>query len=278
LVYLNFPAIREIKYYDILTLLMTDVNKNDTVSTVDTALSIVHVIELSGEITLSEIATKLDISTSTVHRHLNTLRKHGYVVRNGTAYRLGMRFLTLGGTVQTNKQVFGLAKQKVDQLAAETDERVQFVVEEGGLRYYLYTQLGKNAVQTDASIGKSGPMHESASSKAILAKLPQERINEIIDNRGLPASTDQTITDREELFAELDIIRDSGVAFNNEEATPGLRAVGAAVCGPDGSPVGGLSISGPANRFKGDLYREELPDLVLAAANELELKLAYEVD
>ena len=257
---------------------MTDVSKNDTVSTVDTALSIVHVIESNGEITLSEIATELDISTSTVHRHLNTLREHGYVVRDGTGYRLGMRFLTLGGTVQTNKQVFDLAKRKVDQLAAETGERVQFVVEEDGLRYYLYTQFGENAVQTDASIGKSGPMHESASSKAILANLPQERVKRIIDNKGLSASTDQTITDREELFAELDTIRDSGVAFNNEEATTGLRAVGAAVCSPDGSPVGGLSISGPAHRFKGDLYREELPDTVLAAANELELKLAYEVN
>ena len=257
---------------------MTDINEDDTVSTVDTALSIVHVIESTGEITLSEIATELDISTSTVYRHLNTLRKHNYVVRDGTAYRLGMRFLTLGGTVQTNKQVFNLAKRKVDQLAADTGERVQFVVEENGLRYYLYTQSGENAVQTDARIGKNGSIHESASSKAILAELPRERVKEIIDNRGLPASTEQTITDREELFVELDTIRDSGVAFNNEEATPGLRAVGAAVCGPDGSPVGGLSISGPAHRFKDNLYREELPDLVLAAANELELKLAYEVD
>ncbi|OYR40234.1 IclR family transcriptional regulator [Halorubrum sp. Hd13] len=257
---------------------MTDISENDTVSTVDTAISIVHTVESNSEITLSEIATELDISTSTVHRHLNTLRKHGYVVRDGTEYRLGMRFLTLGGSVQTDKQVFELAKQKVDQLATETGERVQFVVEENGLRYYLYTQSGENAVQTDASIGKTGPLHESASSKAILAELPKERVEEIIDKRGLSASTDQTITDREELFAELDTIRESGVAFNNEEATPGLRAVGAAVCGPDNEPVGGLSISGPAHRFTGDLYREELPNLVLAAANELELKLAYEVD
>lgn len=257
---------------------MTDISENDTVSTVDTAISIVHTIESNSEITLSEISTELDISTSTVHRHLNTLRKHGYVVRDGTEYRLGMRFLTLGGSVQTDKQVFNLAKQKVDQLATETGERVQFVVEENGLRYYLYTQSGENAVQTDASIGKNGPLHEGASSKAILAELPKERVEEIIDKRGLSASTDQTITGREEFFTELDTIRESGVAFNNEEATSGLRAVGAAVCGPDNEPVGGLSISGPAHRFKGDLYREELPNLVLAAANELELKLAYEVD
>ncbi|WP_435075515.1 IclR family transcriptional regulator [Halorubrum sp. HHNYT27] len=257
---------------------MTDINENDTVSTLDTALSIVHVIESNGALTLSEIATELEISTSTVHRHLNTLRSHGYLVREGTEYRLGMPFLTLGGRVQTNKQVFDLAKQKVDQLAAETGERVQFVVEENGLRYYLYTQSGENAVQTDASIGKSGPLHVSASSKAILAELPEARVDEIIEEHGLSASTEQTITDREELFEELDTIRESGVAYNNEEATPGLRAVGAAVCDPDGFPVGGLSISGPANRFKDDLYREKLPNLVLAAVNELELKLAYEVN
>ena len=257
---------------------MTDINRNDTVSTLDTAVSIIYAIESNQEITLSEIATELDISTSTVHRHLNTLQKHGFVVREGTKYRLGMEFLTLGGHVQTNKQVFDLAKQKVDQLATETGERVQFVVEENGLRYYLYTQSGENAVQTDASIGKNGPLHESASSKAILAEFPDDRVEEIIERRGLPSSTENTITDPEELFSELDTIRESRVAFNNEETTPGLRAVGAAVCGPEGCPVGGLSISGPANRFKGELYNEELPDLILAAVNELELKLAYEID
>lgn len=246
-----------------------------TVSTIDTALSIVHVLQGKGSASIYELADELDLAPSTVHRHLYTLRNQGYVTKDN-GYRLGMRFLTLGGHVQTSNAVFNLAKQKVDQVAMETGERVQFIVEENGYRYYLYTRLGEHAVQTDASPGKRGYLHSSAAGKAILAALPDERVAEILDEHGLPASTEQTTTDRDALFAELETIRESGVAFNEEESTTGLRAVGAAVCGPDGLPVGALSISGPAHRFKDETFREELPDLILASANELELKLEFE--
>ncbi|UHH24012.1 IclR family transcriptional regulator [Halobacterium noricense] len=246
-----------------------------TVSTLDTTLAIVHSLEEKETASIDELAEELDLAPSTVHRHLLTLRKQGYIVKN-QEYQLGMRFLTLGGHVQNNHHGYDLAKQKVDQLAAETEERVQFIVEEHGRRYYLYTQTGENAVQTDANLGKQGHLHSSASGKAILAALPDDRVHEIIDEYGLSASTPNTITDQESLFDELEDIRESGVAFNEEESTVGLRAVGTAVCGNDGLPVGALSISGPARRFKGEKFRQELPDLILASANELELKIQFE--
>jgi len=254
---------------------MSRTPSKSTVSTIDTTLSIVHALQEKGSASIDELAAELDLAPSTVHRHLFTLRNQGYVAKDD-GYRLGMRCLTLGGHVQTSNSVFTLAKQKVDQVAMETGERVQFIVEEHGHRYYLYTQMGEHAVQTDASPGKRGSLHSSAAGKAILAALPDERVEEIVDRHGLPASTEQTTTDREELFAELEEVRETGIAFNEEESIGGLRAVGAAVYGPDGRPVGALSISGPAHRFKGATFREELPDLILASANELELKLEFE--
>lgn len=77
-----------------------------------------------------------------------------------------------------------------------------------------------------------------------------------------------TTTDREALFAELEEVSESESTFNKQESTVGLRAIGAAVNGPDGYPVGALSISGPAHRFKGDTFRKEIPDLILASANK----------
>jgi IclR family transcriptional regulator, acetate operon repressor len=89
------------------------------------------------------------------------------------------------------------------------------------------------------------------------------------------ASTVNTITDRDKLFAELEEVHKTEVAFN-EESTSGLRAVGTGVCGTDGLPVGALSISGPAHRFKGEKFHKELANLILGTANELELKLQFE--
>ncbi|WP_129115284.1 IclR family transcriptional regulator [Halegenticoccus tardaugens] len=254
---------------------MEDPRRKSTVSTVETNFEIVHALQHLGCAQIKELAETVDVAPSTVHRHLLTLREHGYVTKNGEKYQLGMRFLTLGGHVQTAHPTFDLARRKVDQVANETGERVQFIVEEQGFRIYLYTQTGENAVQTDASIGKRGYLHTSAAGKVILANFPQERVEAIVDELGLPATTPNTITDREELFAELESIRERGYAYNYEETTPGLRAVGSVVCGPNDEVVGALSISGPAHRFTGETFEQELPNLVLGSTNEIELKLKF---
>lgn len=246
-----------------------------TVSTVDTSLDVVAALERTGGARIEELADELEFAPSTIHRHLLTLRQRGYVTKDGDVYRLGMRCLTLGGHVQSNHAAFDLAKRKVDQVANETEERVQFIVAEHGYRIYLYTQAGQHAVQTDARIGKRGYLHVSAAGKAILANLPDERVEEIVDERGLPPSTPNSITDRETLFTELKQIRERGYAYNYEESTSGLRAVGTAVQGIDGRVIGALSISGPAHRFKGERFEQELPDLILGSANEIELKLKF---
>lgn len=250
--------------------------RKSTVSTVETNYRIIHALQAVESAQIKELAETLNIASSTIHRHLLTLRELGYVTKNDKEYQLGMRFLTLGGHVQTLHPMFDLVKQKVDQVAIETGERVQFIIEEKGYRIYLYSQIGKNAVQTDACLGKRGHLHTSAAGKAILANMSRERVTSIIDEHGLRADTPNTITDREDLFAELDEIQERGYAYNFEESTMGLRAIGSVVCGLNDNIVGALSISGPAHRFKGDSFKQELPDLLLGSTNEIELKLKFQ--
>jgi DNA-binding IclR family transcriptional regulator len=243
--------------------------------TTETSLEVVGALyELDGG-RIEEIANHLDAAPSTVHRHLTTLQAHDYVTKEGDVYRLGLQFLTIGGYIQHKKEGYQLTKDKVQQLALTTGERVQFITEEHGQRVYIHTAVGEHAVQTDAHIGKRGPLHCSAAGKAILAALPETRVEEIIDERGLPEVTPNTITDRETLFEELDAIDRRGVAFNKEESIMGLNAVGAAIQRSNNEVLGAISISGPAQRFKDDKLEEEIPDLLLGAINEIELNLEY---
>lgn len=87
--------------------------------------------------------------------------------------------------------------------------------------------------------------------------------------------TEHTITGRDELLAELEDIRDRGYAFNREEFLRGTHASGVAICGPDGDAIGGLSVTGSSHRLKGERFNSDLPNLVLGAANELELNIAH---
>ena len=254
---------------------MNDDTNGGTLKTVETSLAVVDAIAELGGARVTELADYLDLPPSTVHGHLTTLRKRSYLTKEGDAYHIGLQFLNRGGYAQTRKNGYRLAKEKVEQLAAETGERVQFVVEEHGRGYYLHTAIGENAVRADARIGKRIYLHDGAAGKSILANIPEARVDQMIERWGLPQFTEDTLTDRGDLFAELERVRDQGYALNREETHRGLHAVGAPVLTPEGWVLGAFSISGPSNRLKGEWFESELPDLILGMTNELELNLSY---
>jgi len=248
-----------------------------TLSTVERAFEMVHTLHDMEGARVSELASEMDMAPSTAYKYLTTLQQLGYLVKDGDEYQIGLKFLWPGTYARHCKEGYQFSIEKVKQIAEETGERAQFVVEENGRGIYLHTEASKStAVQTDRRAGISRHLHSSASGKAILAHLPETRIEEIIETNGLPAETEDTITNRGELYDELEKIRESEVAFNDEESVTGLRAVGVPVKETvDGFVLGSLSVSGPSNRLAGSVYREELPNLLLGYANEIELNIRY---
>ncbi|MEA5409776.1 IclR family transcriptional regulator [Haloarculaceae archaeon H-GB2-1] len=194
---------------------------------------------------------------------------------NNDGYYVGLRFLELGEDARNRRRGHQLAKEKVEELAQETEERAQFLVEEHGEAVYIHRALGSRAVRTDPGIGKRIPLHATASGKAMLAAMPSEKVSRIIEQTRFAEITDETVTDAEELRQELNEIRERGYAFNREENLDGLHAVGVPVRNPDGGVIGGLSVSGPSHRFTGEHFEDELPTLLLGTANELELNIAH---
>jgi DNA-binding IclR family transcriptional regulator len=190
-------------------------------------------------------------------------------------YQLGFQFLTVAGVLKNREPEYALVEDVVQQLAAETGERAQFVVEEQGERVFLDTETGENAVKAEAQLGRRGPLHCSAAGKAILADLPEDYVQNIIEHRGLPAVTEKSITGPDELFAELEEIREQGVAFNREESTEALHAVGTSILKPDGTVLGGVSVSGPANRLSGERFDSEIPGLIRGLTQQFELNIKY---
>jgi len=252
-------------------------NTNRTVKAAETLFKVIEALEELDGASVSELAQNLEVAKSTAHRHLSTLEQAEYVVKEGDQYQLGLRFLSVGEHVRNRIEVYQMVQPLVDELAEKTEERGLFTVEEHGRAVKVYRAKGRHAVETDSLVGTRRYLHTVASGKAILANLPEHRVDAILQRHGLPASTDQTITDRETLFEELERIRDRGVAFNREESIPGLRAVAAPVVGNNGQVCGALTVSGPASRMKSDSFEQEIPDLLLGMANELKLNIAHSI-
>lgn len=228
--------------------------------------------ELDGA-QLTELAEHVGTTKSTAHNHLSTLRQRGYIVKDEDKYYLGYRFLKMGEETRYRTPLYEFARPELEKLAEEVEGLVNLCTEENGEAVYLYRKQGDPNIRFSTKAGDRTHMHCVGIGKAILAHLPRDRVTEIVDRHGLPKRTEQTITDRDELRAELEEIRDARVAFDDEEYGNGLRCVAAPVMGPDERVLGGISVSGPSSRLQGEYYRDELPELVKKAANIIELNI-----
>lgn len=247
----------------------------DAVRTTVTMFEIIEAIKEEKTATITGLASELGYAKSTVYRHLKTLGELGYVVEDEEGYRVGLRFLDLGQQARRNHRGYSLAREKVEELAETTGERVQFIVEEHGEAVYLHRASGEHAVHTDSGIGSRIPLYATATGKAILAAMNDTDRFEMIERVRLAPITESTITERERLLEELETIRNRGYSYNRQENLEGLNAVAVPVTGPDGDVLGALGVSGPTHRLTGDWFEDELPSLLLGAANELELNIAH---
>lgn len=248
------------------------------IKTTGTVFDIVEHVKSNTSCTLTDIATDLDISKSTVHAHLQTLRDRGYVIEEDGEYRLGLRFFSLGGHVRQNEpygKLYQMGKPEIDELVETTDERAQIVVEEQGFGFYLYQARGNRAVLADTHTGTRIPLHSTAVGKAILSTLPEERVETIVSRHGLPADTPRTTTDPDELFDELDRIRDRGCAFDRGERVVGVRCVAAPIELDELPIAAGVSVSIPKLRRSDTFFEDRLPELVANAARIIGLNTTY---
>lgn len=248
-------------------------NSDGTLKT--TALSL-RIIELLRELEgagVSEIANALDLAPSTVHGHLATLRQEEFITKEAGDYCLGTKFLQLGEWVKHRNEAFALADKFTERVTEKTGCRSIFGIEEHGRGVYLAPNAGEHSQWDHESAGNRFNLHSTAAGKVLLAHLPEERVKEIIERRGLPEETENTITDEETLWRHLEEIQDRGYAFNLEEEILGIRAVSAPVFSEHQRIVGALSVNGPANQMRGDWLNEELPEILLGIANEFELDI-----
>jgi DNA-binding IclR family transcriptional regulator len=246
-----------------------------TVGATETSFGIIERLRERGGATVTEVATDLDASKSTVHNHLRTLVKLGYVVEEGNAYHLGLQFLDLGNAARDRLDLYEVTKQEVDELVYTTEEHGYAMVEEQGRGIYIYQSMTERGVQTDSHIGTTVDLHATAVGKAYLASLDDPHRRELLDGMELRERTESTFTDRDAFEAELDAVRERGFAFNDEERFVGMRAVGAPVLGPDDEVLASISVSGPTTRLEGDRYRSELPELVTKTARLIGIRATY---
>jgi DNA-binding IclR family transcriptional regulator len=243
------------------------------IKSVDTIFDIIETIKGLDEATNKEIADHVGLAPSTTHQYLSTLVSKEYIIKEDDKYYLGLKFLGHGMGAQDRYNLTKPARSELKHLAKKSGETAWLIVEEYGHAVNIEKAMGEHAVAGLGGIGLRLPMHCGAGGKSILAHLPEDRVDEIIDRNGLPMITENTVSDRDTLFEELEKIRSEGVAFNVDESIDRQSAVASPiVC--DGTVEGAVALAGPTSRLQ-EPIGQEFAEYVRGAANAIELTILH---
>ena len=254
-------------------------NENESwrkLKTVQTALDIIEaLIDLNGA-GVAEVTEYVGQSQSTVHSQLSTLYEAGYLVKQNNKYCLSFQFLLLGEYVRNNSLLYQFGQTIADDLASQTGHYAHLFTAENGHGINIYESRGQQAGKYEyqsLKLQQREPLHVTAAGKVLLAHFTEERVSDIIRLRGLDQWTTNTITDKNELFNELETIRDQGYAINDEEEIDGFRAVASPIHVGGDEVIGSVSVSGPLTYFDDEKIQNELPKLVKNAAGMIEVEI-----
>jgi len=242
-----------------------------TIKSVENARRIMGVLEDRGGATVAEVADEVDLTRGTVHTYLVTLKKEGFIRKSrDNVYDLDLKILSLASSIRERQPIYKHGRHEANELAISTGDVTHLAVESDGVVYILYSSRGSLKEETPSN--GNIPMHATATGKAILAKMPDDRVAEIIEQHGLEPLTQHTITEPERLFEELASIREQGYAENKQEQTVGAQTYATSVQFPNGALAGSIAISGTIGRFE----RKDTDEMVqglIEAANQIEINI-----
>lgn len=243
---------------------------------VERALSILHLYVVSeAEIGLSDISARVELHQSTVFRLLVTLSASGFTEQNPDTgrYRLGPAALSLGQAFMRHSDLRQIAESPMASLRDRSGETVHLATLDRAEIIYLEKLPGLHPIGLMSSrVGDRSPAHCTGLGKALLAREPESVIREYFKVGGLRAFTPRTITRMGDLLRELEKVRQTGFAVDDEEHEVGVVCVAAPVS-DSRRVVAAISVAGPADRIREENRDSQLTEQVLAAAAEVSAKL-----
>jgi len=226
-------------------------------------------------LSLAEISNRLGYPKTTLHTILNTLELKGYVERgkNGI-YSLGTAIIPLTQSVRVNAKIRDRAAPLLRELGDFSKQSVYLAIFDDLMCLYIYAIETKHRLLARTAIGERVLMHYTSVGKSMLAFLPDDLIDALIERYGLPRATEYTIVDRESLREELAIIRSQGYSTDKAEHEPNVYCIGCPIFDADGEVIAACSISGVDMHIVTE-HRESLSAAVRYTAQEISRRMGY---
>ena len=231
------------------------------VQSVARAAEILQCFQRTPEMGISEIAGEMNLNKSTVFGLVNTLTRYGYLeqVPGNRKYRLGITLFEMGNLVLSRIDIRNEAKALCAPLAQKYPATVHIATHSEGEVIYVDKMDSGTSLISSSNVGKRAPMHCTGDQYLLF---PLKRL------------TEKTITPRQQLLEELEKVRQSGIAMDEEEIEPGLSCIAAPILQLNGEPVLAISLSFPYGRIR-EINIAEARRELLTHTKELSARLGY---
>jgi IclR family acetate operon transcriptional repressor len=233
------------------------------VQAVERAIDVLSALaEAGARPTLQQLAERLGVAPSTVHRIVTTLERTGMVERDavGGGYAPGPKIAALYNAHAWDMDVRARAQPLMEQLRDTTQETVSLHVRRHTIHVCVESLDSPHELRIRLEVGATVPLCRACTGRAILAHLPPSEARRILSEECAPIGADRDGWVGERLY-DLQMVRAAGYATGLNEPSPGMAGVSAPVFGRGAEILGALTVSGPTVRFR----RRE----TLAAAEQL---------
>ena len=228
--------------------------------------------ERMGSLALSK---KLGLHPSTATRLLKVLKKHGFVEQDleTKKYYLGRSNVFLAQAVieSLNTGLVSIARPFIENLRDKINESVGLEVWVGDATILAYAAPGPQLLQISATLGARMPLHVAAGARAIMAHLPAEVVDDLLD-REFRRFTSKTLTDPKAIKRKLQEIRRKGISLERGELDEDVHIMAAPVFDHTKRPVAAVAIGVPAYRMKTHM-RGETASLLKETAAQISARL-----
>ena len=226
------------------------------------------------ELVIADVARAAGMDNATAFRMLNTLVALGYVekVENSRRFRLTFKCLDLGFNAIARSDIRALGRPLLRSLVGDRIEAASIGVLDGHEVVYVERiQAGLQRLAVDVRVGNRVPAFSSALGRAILAHLPVADERAILEAHPPQRLTQYTVTDVDQILAEIAKVRRDGFAVSDQETVTGLRVLAAPITDVDGIPLAAMSVASPAFGQTLDEFIDAARDATCEAARRLSL-------
>ncbi len=249
------------------------VNPKNLVQSLAKGFQVLEAFDMNNiDLSLTQISKRTGLDAGTVFRLVNTLLLLGYLERGEEAkrYRLAIKVLDLGFHAIGRRDLRDLVRPYLRSLVGEVSEAASVCVLDGADAIYVErVHAGLVRLGVDIRIGSRIPAYYTAIGQSILAYLSKSEVKRILDMREKVKLNSLIPTTMAEIERRLELVRQQGYAFSDQDAAPMLRVIAAPIVDADGHPLAALSVAAPSLHMTAEEFVKKSVEPLLRAAEEI---------